>query len=248
MRLGSHVAQISRAVRRHRSHQRVFGGGHAGFIEKNVGAREARGAEFQPVGGRDRGAELLEGQKMRIEPSPADDIAAGRRQRHLAAAGEQRPCQQDRGAYPRAQFGIEVGGANAFGVDGQRVAAAPVSGGADRPDQFHQRFGITNARNIFERDRMFGQQRRRDDRQRGVLVPRRLNGTRQPVAAFNKVLERHAPHTSTLALSELSWMNSRRGSTTSPISLVKMSSASSTSLIFTCSSERSLTSRVVSQS
>jgi len=51
-----------------------------------------------------------------------------------------------------------------------------------------------------------------------------------------------------LALSELSWMNSRRGSTTSPISLVKMSSASSTSLIFTCSIERSLVSRVVSQS
>src|SRR5258708_7499901 len=55
-------------------------------------------------------------------------------------------------------------------------------------------------------------------------------------------------HTSTFAVSELSWMNSRRGSTTSPISLVKMSSASSTSLIFTCSSERSLVSRVVSQS
>jgi hypothetical protein len=54
--------------------------------------------------------------------------------------------------------------------------------------------------------------------------------------------------TSTLALSELSWMNSRRGSTTSPISLVKMSSASSTSLIFTCSSERASVSSVVSQS
>ena len=45
-------------------------------------------------------------------------------------------------------------------------------------------------------------------------------------------------YTSTLALSALSWMNSRRGSTTSPISLVKMSSASSTSLTLTCSSER----------
>ena len=55
-------------------------------------------------------------------------------------------------------------------------------------------------------------------------------------------------YTSTTALSELSWMNSRRGSTMSPISLVKMSSASSTSLIFTCSSERSLVSSVVCQS
>jgi hypothetical protein len=35
-------------------------------------------------------------------------------------------------------------------------------------------------------------------------------------------------------LSALAWMNSRRGSTTSPISLVKMSSASARSSIFTC--------------
>jgi hypothetical protein len=38
---------------------------------------------------------------------------------------------------------------------------------------------------------MFGQQRRGDDRQCGVLVSRRLDGTRQPVATFNDVLERH---------------------------------------------------------
>jgi hypothetical protein len=55
-------------------------------------------------------------------------------------------------------------------------------------------------------------------------------------------------HTSTFALSELSWMNSRRGSTTSPINFVKMSSASSTSLTLTCNSERSLVSSVVVQS
>jgi hypothetical protein len=54
------------------------------------------------------------------------------------------------------------------------------------------------------------------------------------------------PYTSTLAVSAFSWMNSRRGSTTSPISLVKMSSASSASLTFTCSSERALVSSVVS--
>jgi hypothetical protein len=54
--------------------------------------------------------------------------------------------------------------------------------------------------------------------------------------------------TSTFALSELSWMNSRRGSTISPINLVKMSSASSASLTLTCNSERSLVSSVVSLS
>src|ERR1700736_5495088 len=77
---------------------------------------------------------------------------------------------------------------------------------------------------------------RRDDHRCGSCA-RPLRAYGRPVA-----------YTSTVALSELSWMNSRRGSTTSPINLVKMSSASSTSLTFTCSSERSLVSSVVSQS
>src|ERR1700733_14790094 len=56
-------------------------------------------------------------------------------------------------------------------------------------------------------------------------------------------------HTSKFAtLSALSWMNSRRGSTISPISLTKMSSASSTSRILTCKSVRASRSSVVSQS
>ena len=211
-----------------------------------------RGAEFQPVGRGDGGAQLLEGQKMRVETAPADDVAAGRRQRHLAAAGQQRPGQQDRGADPRAQLRIEIGGADFLGVDRQRVALVPFGRGADRADQFDQRLGVADARHVFQRDRMLGEQGGGDDRQRGVLVAGRLDRARKPVAAFNDVLNgrhgRSMPHTSTLALSELSWMNSRRGSTTSPISLVKMSSASSTSLIFTCSSERSLVSSVVSQS
>jgi hypothetical protein len=71
---------------------------------------------------RDGGAQLLEGEEMRVEATAADDVAAGRRQRHLAAAGEQRPGQQDRGADPRAEFGIEIGGADFLGVDRQRIA------------------------------------------------------------------------------------------------------------------------------
>jgi hypothetical protein len=59
----------------------------------------------------DGGAQLLEGQEMRVEAAPADDVAAGRRQR-LAAAGQQRARQQDRGADSRAEFGIEIGGAD----------------------------------------------------------------------------------------------------------------------------------------
>jgi len=101
---------------------------------------------------------------MRIETPPADDVAARRRQHHLAAARQQRSRQQDRGADPRAQHRIEVGGANVFGVYKKRIALPPFDRGADRPDQFHQRFGVANARDIFEGDRMLGQQCRGDDR------------------------------------------------------------------------------------
>ena len=55
-------------------------------------------------------------------------------------------------------------------------------------------------------------------------------------------------HTLAPTLRALSWMNSRRGSTTSPISLVKRSSASATSSISTCNSVRASGSSVVSQS
>src|SRR5690606_15758931 len=56
-------------------------------------------------------------------------------------------------------------------------------------------------------------------------------------------------HTSRLAtLSAFSWMKSRRGSTTSPISRVKISSVTSASSTLTCSSTRLSGSSVVSHS
>jgi hypothetical protein len=70
-----------------------------------------------------------------------------------------------------------------FGVNGQRIALFPFGRGADRTDQFHQGFGVTNARNIVERDGMFGQKCRGNDRQRRILVAGRLDRPRQPVAA-----------------------------------------------------------------
>ena len=57
-----------------------------------------------------------------------------------------------------------------------------------------------------------------------------------------------ATHTSTLAASACSSMNTRRGSTLSPMSSSKMVLASSISLTLTWRSERALVSSVVSQS
>ena len=71
------------------------------------------------------GAQLLERQDMGVDAPAADHVAAGRRQHHLAAAGEQRPGQQDRGADARAKHGIEVGGPDVLGVDLERIPFAP---------------------------------------------------------------------------------------------------------------------------
>ena len=168
--------------------QRVFGGGDARLVEEYVGSPQLGRAELQPMRRRDGRAQLLEGEKMRVEAAAADDIAAGRRQRHLAAAGEQRPGQQDRGADPRAEFGIEISGADVLGVNRERVALLPFGRSADRADQFDQRFGVADARHVFQRDRMLGEQGGGDDRQRGILVAGRLDRSREPVAAFDDVL------------------------------------------------------------
>lgn len=96
------------------------------------------------MGRGDGGAELFQRQHMGVEPAAADDIAAGRRQRDFAAAREQWPGQQDRGANPGTQVRIEVGGADFLGVDRKRVAALPFGGRADRANEFDQRFGVAN--------------------------------------------------------------------------------------------------------
>ena len=88
VRFGGGIAQIGGTVGGDRRDQRVFGGGDTRLVEEDVGALELRGTKLQPVRGGDGGAQLLEGQKMRVQTPPADHVAAGRRQRHLTAAGQ----------------------------------------------------------------------------------------------------------------------------------------------------------------
>ena len=169
--------------------QRVFGGGHAGFVEEHIGAGQARGTEFQPVRRSDGGAQLLEGEEMGVEAPPADYIAARRRQRHLAAAREQRSGQQDRGADPRAKFRVEISGADFLGMNRKSIALAPFRRSTNRADQFDQGLGVADPRHVPKRYRMLGQQRGGDDRQCRILVARRLDHAGKPVAAFNYVLD-----------------------------------------------------------
>ena len=89
---------------------------------------------------------------------------------------------------------IEVGGTDIPGMNGERVGLLPFGRSADRTDQFNQRLGVADARNILQRDRMLGQKRGRDDRQSGVLVTGRLDRTTEPMAPFDGVLNRRHLH------------------------------------------------------
>ena len=80
-----------------------------------------------------------------------------------------------------------------LGVDRERVALAPFGRRADRADQLHQRLGVANARDVLERDRMLGQQRRGDDRQRGVLVAGRARWCRTAGGRPQRCIEGVAP-------------------------------------------------------
>ena len=91
MRLGRGVADRGVALGQHGAHHSLLGRGHAHLVEEQVGAAQPVGA--QHVLGRrdlDRGAEPAQRHEVRVEPAPADHVAARARQGHVAAARQER--------------------------------------------------------------------------------------------------------------------------------------------------------------
>ena len=192
VRLAGGVAQDGVAGGGDGGHERVLGARHAGLVEEDVGAAEPRGGERDAVVERVRGAEALEREEMRVEAAAADHVAARRGELDVPAPREQRRREQDRRADARAQRRVERRRADGFRVDAQRVAAGPFRVRAGGPHEIDERLEIADARDVVEGDRLIGQQRGRDDRQRGVLVAARANGAAQPVTAFDDEL--HCGH------------------------------------------------------
>ena len=64
-----------------------------------------------------------EREEVGVHPAAPDDVAAGRRQGHLAEPGEQRTGQQDRRPDPGAELGIERLGSHRPGIDPDLVRA-----------------------------------------------------------------------------------------------------------------------------
>ena len=108
VRLARGVAEHRGSRRRDRRHERVLGPGDARLVEEDVGAAKPGRRQMEAVVQLERRAELLEGEKVRVDAPAPDDVAARRRQLDLAAAREQRPGEQDRRANLLAEIWIEI--------------------------------------------------------------------------------------------------------------------------------------------
>ena len=170
VRLARGVAKDGRSRGRDRGHEGVLGPGDTRLVEEHVGAAKPARREMEAVVEFERRAELLERQKVRVDAPAPDDVAARRRQFDFAAPREHRPGEQDRRANLLAELRIELVGADGLGVNLERVSRAPAHVGARGRHELDQRLDVADARHVFERDRMLGQQRGAHDRQRGVLV------------------------------------------------------------------------------
>jgi hypothetical protein len=103
-------------------------------------------------------AELRERVYVRVEPAPADHVAAGRRHAHRAEAREQRPREQERGAHPAAQLLVQLTLAHIGGRDANLVRSGPLDVGSDIREQSDHRVDIADARDVRQPDRLVREQ------------------------------------------------------------------------------------------
>src|SRR6185503_9139224 len=152
-------------------------------------AAEAFRGEMEALIELEVGAEALERQKMRVDAAAADDVAARRRQLDLAAAREERRGQKNRRANLSAQLGVEARRLYGFRMNLKRVALRPRDVDAQGGDELDQRLDVANARHVLERHRVFGEQGRAHDGQRGVLVAGRANRSGQALSTLDDELQ-----------------------------------------------------------
>ena len=129
---------------------------------------------------------MLEGQEVGIHPPTADDVAAGRRQRHAAEAGQQWAGEQNRRPDLGAERRVQRLGLHASGIDAKGVGAGPLRRGAEIDQQRQHRLDVADARNVVEIDRTVGQQGGGEDRQGGVLIARRTHRSAERTATLDQ--------------------------------------------------------------
>ena len=148
--------------------------------------RRPVGRELVDAVDMDVGAESGERVDVRVEASPADHVATGRRHGHASEAREERTGEQERRANLAREVGVEVRLARCRpGRPGPRSSAVHSTSAPRSAMQLDHRLDVADSRDVREPHLVRREQRRGENRKRAVLVPRGAHGSRQGAAAFD---------------------------------------------------------------
>ena len=138
-----------RLARRERGrHHGVLGRHHRRLVEEDLRAAKPVGAHLVALADRDLGAEALERVEVRVEPAPADHVAAGRRHGRAAEPREQRAGEQERGADPVGEHLVGLVSRDLGGVHAHLVRAGPLDVGAESLQQADHRLDVVDPRHV----------------------------------------------------------------------------------------------------
>jgi hypothetical protein len=171
MRLAGGVPDHGLALGQHGGHEHVLRRHHARLVQEDRLPAQLGGAHLEAAVDVDLDAELCEPVDVRVEPAPPDHVPAGRRHDRAAEACEQGPGEQERGADAAAQLLVELGLADAGGIDPDLVVPRPLGIGADVEQELDHCVDVADPRHVREHHGLGGEHGRRQDRQRPVLVP-----------------------------------------------------------------------------
>ena len=191
VRLAGGVAKDRRAARRDGRRERVLGAGDARLVEEDVGAAEPWRATDEscrsssnaaPSRSSARKCVSTRRRPMTSPPGGGSSIWPQRASSGPASRIDARIFRQRLGIEARRRDGLARGCASV-------LRAVHSTSTPERRDELDERLDVADARDVLERDRMFGEQRRADDRQRGVLVAGRTDGAGEPLPALDDELQ-----------------------------------------------------------
>ena len=185
VRLARGVADHGLALGERCRHDRVLGSHDRGLVQVDALAAKTGRLHLVRAVQLDLDAELLKGVDVRIEPAAPDHVAAGGRHRHPPEAGQERAGEQERRTDLPAEIGVEIGLDDPARIDPDLVRPGPLGVCADVDEKLDHRPDVADARHVREAHLFRGEQARREDRKRGVLVACRADGAAERPTAFD---------------------------------------------------------------
>src|SRR5207247_2827287 len=136
-------------------------------------------------GGVELRAERTQREEMRVVAPPPDDSAARRPEPRMFQPRDERRREQKRCAYLTAEVRRDLLALQPRGRDADRLRIELVDLRTECAGDLEHSTHVADARDVVEGDRLVGEERRGDERQRLILVPRRTDLSAQRCTAFD---------------------------------------------------------------